>query len=75
MDEEIWLQTHHAKEGIDSNADSDADTEGPKAKAVPPMPVIENPGNFVIGEKWKEDKISRNRKIERPTLKKPSILN
>ena len=32
------------------------------------MPVIENPGYFVIGEKWKEGEIARNRETHSQQL-------
>ena len=60
MDKEIWTNAHHAKEGTD--LDDESTTTGPKAKPVPPMPIIENHGYFIIEEKWKvETTIMRKR--------------
>ena len=62
MTEHEWFLAHHLKEGTDPNEeeeeDEDEETEGPKAKAIPPMPVIDNPGYFKIDEKWKEGEIA-----------------
>ena len=42
--------------------------EEEEGAAIPPMPVIENPGYFVIGEKWKEGEIAWNRETHSQQL-------
>ena len=51
MTEDELILRHHLKEGTDP----DDKEEG---TAIPPMPVIENPGYFVTGERWKEGEIA-----------------
>ena len=62
MTEHDWFLAHHLKEGTDPDEeeeeeeDEDEETEGPKSKdiiTITPMPVIENPGYFVIKDSWK----------------------
>ena len=71
MTEHDWFLAHHLKEGTDPDEeeeeeeDEDEETEGPKSKdiiTITPMPVIENPGYFVIKDSWKvETTILRKR--------------
>ena len=59
---EQWTAAHHTKEGTDPDDEEEdpdddnkehPDSVGPKAKPVPPMPIIENPGYFIIKGTWK----------------------
>ena len=68
MTEHEWFLAHHLKEGTDPDEEEDEETEGPKAKAIPPMPVIDNPGYVEIEEKWKEGEITRNRETQSQLL-------
>ena len=72
MTEDDWILAHHTKEG------TDPDDETSINAIIPPMPIIENPGYFVIKqlgqlkqpsfENKKNIRSSFNRWYGRPTL-------
>ena len=71
-----WVIAHHLKEGTDLDEEQEEEEEedmtatAAKAKVItiPPMSIIDNPGYFVIGEKWKEGEIARKRETHSQKL-------
>ena len=47
MTEEDWILAHHTKEGTDPD-----DATAAINAIIPPMPIIENPGYFVVKTTW-----------------------